>query len=123
MYRSGANHERQLLTLLKGVGYVGIRAAKSTCPDLVVGRGGRILAIECKYVKGDAVYLPKSEVEFLNEFARAFGCEAILAVKFGRADWVFLKAAEIKANESGYCIIRKDGLLSSQDVFQNVLGR
>lgn len=107
MYRSGANHERQLLNRLKGAGYVGIRAAKSTCPDLIVGRGGRILAIECKYVKGDAVYLPKSEVEFLNGFAATFGCEAILAVKFGRTDWIFLPAKETKANDSGYCIIKK----------------
>lgn len=107
MYRSGANHERQLLNRLKGAGYVGIRAAKSTCPDLVVGRGGRIFAIECKYVKGDSVYLPKSEVEFLNGFAATFGCEAMLAVKFGRAEWVFLNAGEIKANGNGYCVIKK----------------
>lgn len=107
MYRSGANHERQLLNRLKGAGYVGIRAAKSTCPDLVVGRGGRVLAIECKYVKGDAVYLPEGEIRFLNGFAAAFGCEGILAVKFGRADWAFFKAGEIKANGSGYCIVKK----------------
>lgn len=107
MYRSGANHERQLLNRLKKAGYVGIRAAKSTCPDLVVGRGGRVLAIECKYVKGDTVYLPKSEIEFLRGFAAAFGCEAILAAKFGRAEWLFLNAGEIEANESGYCIIKK----------------
>lgn len=110
MYRSGANHERQLLNRLKKAGYVGIRAAKSTCPDLVVGRGGRILAIECKYVKGDTLYVPAREVEFINGFAATFGCEAILAVKFGRADWVFLPAKETKANENGYCIIRKDGI-------------
>lgn len=109
MYRSGANHERQLLNRLKEAGYVGIRAAKSTCPDLLVGRGGRVLAIECKYVKGDAVYLPESEIGFLNGFAAAFGCEGILAAKFGRADWVFLKAEGIKANENGYCIIKKNG--------------
>ncbi len=115
MYRSGANHERQLLNRLKGAGYVGIRAAKSTCPDLVVGRGGRILAIECKYTSKDSLYLPEAEVRFLNGFAATFGCEAILAVKFGRAEWAFLKAGEIKANENGYCIIKKG---STNDAFQ-----
>lgn len=108
MYRSGANHERQLLNRLKSAGYIGIRAAKSTCPDLLVGKAGRVLAIECKYTAKDALYLPKSEVLFLNGFADAFGCEAILALKFGRKDWFFLPARQLNANGNGYCIIRKE---------------
>lgn len=91
MYRIGASHERHLLERFREKGYCGIRAAKSTSPDLIVGREGKTIAIECKYTTKKAVYIPREELEFLASFSRRFGCTVFVALKFGKLDWVLTK--------------------------------
>lgn len=96
MYRTGANYERELLGIFRQAGFVGIRAAKSSCPDLVVAKGGVVLAIECKYTRREDIYLKAGEIEHMKEFAATSGFPVFYAIKFGRQPWIILDPVAIE---------------------------
>ncbi len=61
------------------------------CPDLLAGKKGRILAIECKGGNGkQRRYIDKQQVLELKSFAKGFGAEAWIGARFNRLGWYFL---------------------------------
>ncbi len=93
----GSRAERELLHLFWDNGWYCIRMAGSgsmplPCPDLLSGKKGRTLAIECKSGKGkQRRYIEKKQINELTEFARGFGAQAWVAVRFNNMGWCFLK--------------------------------
>ena len=66
------------------------------CPDLLAGRKGRVLAIECKGGRGDKRrYITKQQIEELTEFSRGFGAEAWVGVRLNGVEWYFLKVKDL----------------------------
>lgn len=66
-------------------------------PDLIAGKAGRILAIECKSGK-DKRYLTKKEVDELKEFGSKLGAEAWIGARFNNNEWFFIKPENLGKN-------------------------
>lgn len=101
VYAKGSKMERELLEVFHKAGYFGMRSAGSgrsgvPCPDVIVGRSGRVFAIEVKSTKKNVIYLEKYEVEELVRFAQEFGCRAIVAARFPNRKWRFMDALDLK---------------------------
>jgi holliday junction resolvase Hjr len=108
--QKGANAERELVhRFWKSDSWVAHRIAgsgssKYPSPDIIASNNLRRLAIECKATKKTAVYIPKEEIEALRAFARMFGAEGWVAVRFARKDWYFLTLEDLNETEGSYAI-------------------
>jgi holliday junction resolvase Hjr len=112
----GINAERDLVHKFNGAGWVCIRVAgsgssKYPSPDLLAGNNLRRLAIEAKSTKGDSKYLDNKEVEELIYFARTFGAEPWIALKFDHESWLFMNIEDMKKPEKGYSISLREAKL------------
>lgn len=99
-YKKGSEAERELMKLLWEHGIGAIRVAGSgkaktpTC-DLVIGKLGKFLVVECKSTKKDTIYLEDEEIEKIRKLAEVWRCEAVIACRFARSDWFFIKLHDI----------------------------
>jgi len=110
----GSRTERELLHLFWENKWFCIRMAGSgsmplPCPDLLSGKKGRTLAIECKSSKGtQRRYIPKEQINELKEFSNGFGAEPWIGIRFNVMPWLFLKPSQLgKSNGSNYYIDRE----------------
>lgn len=104
----GARTERELLNLLWSNSWKCLRIAGSgvmpfPCPDLIAGRNGRSIAIECKSSK-KTIYIEEQQVKELLEFARGFGAEPYLGIRFNNMDWYFLHPKKAKFTGKNYAV-------------------
>ena len=104
--KKGSRNERELFYLFYNSGWMPLRTAGSgstpiPAPDLLVGNGSRILAIECKSIKGKTKYIENERVEELLTFAQKFGAEPWIAMKFDYQGWFFLKPSELEKTKNG----------------------
>ncbi len=104
MYRKGASQERKLAKKLEESGFVVVRAAGSgnNTPDLIAGRGGLVLALECKYSSQPAVYIERRQIDDQVLFAQKFGAKLFVAVKFSRVPWAFLTPDQLEKTPKSY---------------------
>jgi Holliday junction resolvase len=113
MKSKGINAERELLHKFWQTGeWIALRspgsgAIRYPCPDLLAGKQGRKLAIECKSTKADRQYLRQEQVADLRRFADIFGAEPWIAVRFDRDDWYFFMLEDIKETEGSNYVISK----------------
>ncbi len=104
----GSRTERELVHLLHQNNWASIRIAGSgssplPSPDLIAGKAGRVLAIECKSGKGKR-YLDKGQINELKEFSDKFGAEPWIAVRFDGKEWSFLKIDELKKSGNSFSV-------------------
>lgn len=97
----GSNAERELLHMLWDTGWAVIRAAGSgsiplPSPDLIAGKAGRTLMIECKVTASSIQYFDIIEIQELEECAKRFGAEPWVAVKFNREGWYFVPTTNLE---------------------------
>ena len=107
--RKGCNAERELLHMFFNAGWVCIRAAGSGSiplpnPDLLAGKSGKLLAIECKFVKGKAKYLKEQEIKDLVKFAKKIGAKPLIGLKFSNRGWYFISPKLLKKKKNSYAI-------------------
>lgn len=100
----GTEAERDLIRKFWDSGWAAMRAAGSgssqyPSPDIVAGKYGRRLAIECKLTKENKKYFPAEEIRLLNYFAKTFCGEAWVAVKFPKLEWMFFNPEDL--NQAG----------------------
>lgn len=105
----GTNAERDIIHLFFENGWVAIRSAGSgsmqfPSPDILAGNGIRRLAIECKAVNDIKKYFTAKEVDELVYFAKTFGAEPWVAVRFDRIDWFFLNIEDLEKTEKSYYV-------------------
>jgi len=81
----------------------GSGSSKYPSPDLIASNNIRKLAIECKTIKSNSIYLKKEEITALKEFSRMFGAESWLSVRFNMNDWLFFNLEDLKETEKNYC--------------------
>lgn len=96
----GSNVERELINMFwnKDWGAVRVAGSGSTrfpSPDVLASNKIRRVAIECKFVNKEKKYFPKEEVEMLECFAKRFGAEPWIGIKFSRKSWFFLKTKDL----------------------------
>jgi Holliday junction resolvase len=113
MKRKGSTAERELVSMLWGSNFSAIRAAgsgvqKFYSPDVLAGNGSKILAIECKSTKHKYQYFEPTQINQLVEFAKIFGAEPWIAVKFS-TDWHFFKPEDLEKTPTKYSITRDSG--------------
>lgn len=105
--KKGSRTERELLHLFWDNKWFCIRMAGSgsmplPCPDLLSGKKGRTLAIECKSGKGkQRRYITKEQIDELIEFSKGFGAEAWIGVRFDGMKWSFLKPNQLGVSSGG----------------------
>ena len=105
----GLNAERDLMRSFWANGWAAIRSAGSgsshyPSPDLLVGKEGRRLAIECKITKETKKYLSREEIEQLKYFSSLFGAESWIAIKFNGLPWHFILPEDMKLTPKNYSI-------------------
>ena len=105
----GSNAERDLIHQFFDNGWVAIRSAGSgsqqnPSPDILAGNNLRRLAIECKAVNDTKKYFTKKEIDELVYFAKTFGAEAWVAVRFDRIDWFFLNIEDLELKDKSYFV-------------------
>ncbi len=113
----GINAERDLVHKFNQAGWVAARIAgsgssKYPSPDVIAGNNLKRLVIECKTTKDQVKYLTVKEVEELVLFAKTFGAEPWIAVRFQGQPWLFFPVESLKRTEKSYMISLAAGRLS-----------
>ncbi len=116
----GINAERELIKILWDKDVAACRVAGSgssrfPSPDIIAGIPSRKLAIECKATGDQIRYIPKESIEQLRIFAKAFGAEPWIGLRFSRNDWLFLSLDDLTDSGNSYSInlenARKKGFI------------
>ena len=116
----GINAERELIHLFWKNGWSAIRVAGSgsqhyPSPDILAGNVSRKIALECKSSKDPKKYLEKAEISQLQEFAKKFGAEAYIALRFDRQEWYFLSLDDLDQTKNNFVVdlalAKKKGML------------
>lgn len=102
VYRIGYGAERDLRIKLQAEGWRVIRSGGSKKPDLIAGRKGELMVIECKVTNRDAVYVDSAEIVNLLDVAAAFKAKPVLAVKRKNRGWQFVDARALEKTENNY---------------------
>ena len=89
MTNMGTRVERALCRAFDDAGWMVMRSPSSGAattrdqPDVLVGNGEHVLAIEAKYSSGERIYLdPESDVEQLLAFGAGFGARPLFATRW-----------------------------------------
>ena len=103
----GTSAERDLIHRFWDSGWAAMRAAGSgssqyPSPDIVAGKYGRRLAIECKLTSENKKYFPNEEIRLLNYFAKTFCAEAWIAVKFPKKEWMFFNPEDLDTTDKNF---------------------
>jgi Holliday junction resolvase len=109
----GTAGERELIKFLNENDWCAIRAAGSgssryPSPDILAGNAIRRLAIECKVTAEKKKYFDQAELDQLQTFARKFGAEAWLAIKFPSQPWYFLMIEDLEKTGVSFGISLED---------------
>lgn len=119
----GTAGERGIVHMFWKNGWAAIRSAGSgSCstpsPDILAGNNIRKVAIEAKVTTSSSKYFSKEEIENLLVFAKSFGAEAWIAVRFQKLEWLFVNPEDLTITEKGYSInmekAKQKGLLFSE---------
>ncbi len=105
----GSDAERSLIHLFWQAGWAAMRAAGSgstgfPSPDIIAGRDGRLLAIECKKTIKGKKYIERREVAELLTFANILKAEPWLAVKFPKKEWLFVSAHDAEERKKSVMV-------------------
>lgn len=110
-YDKGSRGERELIEILEEqYGFVCMRApasgagTKRELPDVIAGDGENFYVMEVKRWDRDVdyEYLTKDEVNDLAYFAKMFGAEYYVAVRFDYGEWGFFKKDELRETKKSY---------------------
>ena len=109
----GSNAERELLKMFTESAWRAARVAgsgvndDSPC-DLIAGKIGRKLAVECKTTRKPIQYISKQQMEDFLIFSEIMGLTPVIAVKFLREGWLFLNPGEFRDAGKTWAINLKD---------------
>ncbi|MEM4703358.1 MAG: Holliday junction resolvase Hjc [Candidatus Pacearchaeota archaeon] len=107
--KRGADAERELLHLLSQNGFAVARVAGSgmieeTNCDLFAGNGKKKYAIEVKLSSKNKKYFTKEQIQELEKFSNKFGLEPLIAIKFLRKGWYFIKPENLEKTSKALTI-------------------
>jgi len=115
----GISVERELFHMFWNNGWAASRVAgsgntKYPSVDVLAGKEGRKIVVECKSSKNKYLYLEKEEIEQVKEFGRLYGGEPWLSVKFNNMGWFFFDLSVLEEVNGSYSfnldICRERGL-------------
>ena len=109
----GSKAERELLQIFTDNGWRAVRVAgsgvndNSPC-DLIaakIGRKGH--TIECKSSKKSSIYISKQQIEDFIVFSSSLGLSPIIALRFNREGWLFIKPDQLEDSGKNWVISLK----------------
>jgi Holliday junction resolvase len=97
----GAKVERELYQIFidncfRAVRVAGSGTMENASCDLIAGKKGQKYCIEVKSCKGEYKYISKAQVEDFMIFSEVFELTPIIAVRFNREGWFFLKPQDLE---------------------------
>lgn len=93
------------------------------CPDLLAGKHGRSLAIECKSSKGtQRKYITKEQISDLKSFAQGFGAAPWVGIRFNGMPWSFISLKDLGKGESKHYFIDKKLAKEKGISFEELIG-
>lgn len=124
----GINAERELVHLFWSRGFACVRVAGSgssgyPSADLIVGDKNKKYVIECKTTKKDKQYFGKKNMSDFKKFADVFGACSLVAVKFSRKGWFFIRLSDLSESSKHFYISDKGALkagLSIEDLTKGI---
>mgnify|MGYP001604469633 CR=1 FL=1 len=124
----GSRAERELFHLLwthfgACVRVAGSGSTSKPAPDLLASNGKRIFAIECKSLKGEKKYFSVEELGQLTLFAKTFGAEPWLAIRFDNMGWFFLEAKKIPKSKGENFLVTFSQLQKEGLQFEEFIGK
>jgi len=125
--RKGSNAERELAHLFHKHEWGVLRAAGSgsttmPAPDILAGNSGRYLAIECKSTRDNKKYFQKEELDQLRLFAKNFGAEPWIGVRFDFLKWFFVHLDDVKKGKGKLHVITLDHARKKGKSFKELIG-
>jgi holliday junction resolvase Hjr len=108
----GINAEREIIHMFWGqkewaaVRVAGSGSIKYSVVDVLAGKPGRKLAIECKSVKNERLFFSKEDLSQLLEFSKRYGAEPWIGIRFDNEGWYFLAANIVMEEGVGKSISR-----------------
>lgn len=105
----GSNAERELFQMFIDNCFRAVRAAGSgvmdnaSC-DLIAGNANRKFCIECKASKNGSKYITKEQINDFIVFSQIFGLEPIIALRFNREGWFFLKPEQLQDSGKNWVV-------------------
>jgi Holliday junction resolvase len=109
----GSKAERELFEMFVNNHYRAVRVAGSGTMDnaecdLIAGKkGSRKFAIEVKSSKAPVKYITKDQIERFMVFSDIFGLEPVIALRFNREGWFFIKPRELRDSGKNWAISLK----------------
>lgn len=92
--QKGCGAERELVHMLWQNGWGASRIAGSgsnhyPSADIIAGKNGKSLIIECKSTKDKTKYITHEEIQQLQTFSKIFGAKSVIAVRYNNLGWKF----------------------------------
>jgi Holliday junction resolvase len=97
----GSRAERELLEIFtqqtwKAARVAGSGVNENTFCDLIAGKRGKAYAIEAKSSKNPRIYITKQQISDFIMFCEVMGLTPVIAVRFNREGWLFLKPDQLE---------------------------
>ncbi len=109
----GSKAERELYDLFVKNNFRAVRVAGSgmmenTACDLIAGKasldGKQKYAIEAKSSKAPVKYITKEQIEQFVIFSEIFGLVPVVALRFNREGWLFVKPEQLRDSGKNWAI-------------------
>lgn len=111
-YQKGAAAERELLNDLYGKGYNVIRAAGSGVnalgPDLVVLKGDKAIAFECKSGYAGGLSIQEIQYQKMVEWQTRSSFPIYVAWRINREGWFFILPSEMRKTDNHRVLTQKE---------------
>lgn len=109
----GSKVERELYDLFIKNNFRAVRVAGSgmmenTACDLIAGKIGQKYAIEAKSSKSPIKYITKEQIEQFIIFSEIFGLTSVIALRFNREGWLFIKPEQLRDSGKNWAIKLED---------------
>ena len=110
-YVKGARSERELINEFYNNDYSVMRAAgsgvNSLSPDIIVFKGARGMAFECKAWDKSTISIEVEKFEELKRWKRNSGMETFIAWRMNGRGWFFIRLDEMKKAKKNYTVTRR----------------
>jgi len=129
MKNKGSRTERELFHMFFESGWAAIRTAGSgstseLATDIVAGKNGRILAVECKSGRANIKrYVRKEQIEELRKFSEKFGAEPWIGMRFNNEKWLFLEIEHLDISKGGHFGVNLKLAREKGISFEDLIGR
>ena len=105
----GANAERELYQMFIDNCFRAVRVAGSgmmdnTSCDLIAGNKNKKFCIEVKASKKPYKYISKKQIDEFLIFSEIFGLNPVIAVRFNREGWFFLKPENLENSGKNFAV-------------------